>query len=130
MTEDVETRDERRARLAVEGRIAMADYRRQQDAELEKARRLRALRLAREETCSLSAPAARDRRRAGRVRATAMSGGEKNATVDRRCIDVRNPHELRYWCQRFAVSPDFLRAAIKQIGPAADDLARELGTMA
>jgi hypothetical protein len=40
MTEDVETRDERRARQAIEGRAAMADYRRQQDEEIEKARRL------------------------------------------------------------------------------------------
>jgi hypothetical protein len=70
MTEDVETRDERRARQAVEGRAAMADYRRKQDAEMEKARRLRALRLAREEMSSLSASTGRDQRATGeRLRA-------------------------------------------------------------
>jgi hypothetical protein len=130
MTEDVETRDERRARQAVEGRAAMADYRRKQDAEMEKARRLRALRLAREEMSSLSASTGRDQRATGeRLRAKPNSGGTRNTTVDCGRIDLRNPHEMRYWCQRFAVSADFLKAAVKQIGPVADDLARELRKM-
>lgn len=46
---------------------------------------------------------------------------------DRVRINVNEPHEVRYWGQRFGVSEDELRAAVATIGPMADAVRQHLG---
>lgn len=46
---------------------------------------------------------------------------------DRDRININEEYEVRYWAQRFNVSADKLRAAVKRAGSMADDVARELG---
>jgi hypothetical protein len=46
---------------------------------------------------------------------------------DRRRIDLNQDYELRYWCDKFGVSKDELKAAVQKVGTMADDVARELG---
>jgi hypothetical protein len=46
---------------------------------------------------------------------------------DRKRIDVSQDHECRYWSAKFGVSAAELRRAVQEVGPMADDVARELG---
>jgi hypothetical protein len=39
---------------------------------------------------------------------------------DRTRINVNEEHELRYWSEKFAVSPQELRKAVEQSGPTVD----------
>ena len=40
--------------------------------------------------------------------------------ADRQRINVDQDYELRHWSQKFGVSPDELRRAVRQVGPMAD----------
>lgn len=46
---------------------------------------------------------------------------------ERRRIDVSQEHECRYWSERFGVSPERLRQAVKEVGPLAEDVRDYLG---
>lgn len=44
----------------------------------------------------------------------------KSGGQDRRRINVNQDHELRDWSQKFGVSHDVLRAAVKAVGDSAE----------
>ena len=46
---------------------------------------------------------------------------------DRTRINVKEAYELRDWSTKFGVSADELKAAVKKVGPMADDVKKELG---
>lgn len=46
---------------------------------------------------------------------------------DRSRININEPHEVRYWTQRFDVSEDALRRAVAQVGVSAQAVAQHLG---
>ena len=46
---------------------------------------------------------------------------------DRQRIDVSQEHECRYWSERFGVSPERLRQAVKEAGPMVEDVRNHLG---
>lgn len=46
---------------------------------------------------------------------------------DRSRINVHEDYELRYWANKFSVTHDQLRAAVRVVGPMAHDVARHLG---
>jgi Protein of unknown function (DUF3606) len=56
-----------------------------------------------------------------------MSDDKTKTAEDRRRIDLSQDYELRYWCDKFGVSKDELKAAVQKVGTMADDVARELG---
>jgi hypothetical protein len=41
---------------------------------------------------------------------------------DRQRIDVHQEHELRYWSEKFGVTPDDLKEAIDAVGPMVEDV--------
>lgn len=45
---------------------------------------------------------------------------------DRTRIDVHQEHELRYWSQKFGVSPEALKAAVQAVGTRAEDVQRHV----
>jgi hypothetical protein len=46
---------------------------------------------------------------------------------DRSRVNVEQDYELKYWSEKFKVSPDELRKAVQQVGPSADAVAHHLG---
>ena len=42
---------------------------------------------------------------------------------DAQRVNVQQPHELRYWTEKFGVSADALREAVQQVGPMVEDVA-------
>jgi len=46
---------------------------------------------------------------------------------DRSRINVNEPHEVRYWTERFGVSEDALRRAVAEVGVSVDAIAQHLG---
>ncbi|BBK30333.1 uncharacterized protein DUF3606 [Stella humosa] len=46
--------------------------------------------------------------------------------ADRARVNVNEDHELHYWTERFGVSRQRLRAAVKKVGPMAADVQKEL----
>ena len=46
---------------------------------------------------------------------------------DRQRIDVSQVHECRYWSERFGVSPERLRQAVKEAGPMVNAVKEYLG---
>ena len=46
---------------------------------------------------------------------------------DRSRVNINEPHEVRYWTQRFGVSEDALRKAVAEVGVSADAIAQHLG---
>ncbi|RYF46290.1 MAG: DUF3606 domain-containing protein [Comamonadaceae bacterium] len=46
---------------------------------------------------------------------------------DRSRINVNEPHEVRYWTERFSVSETALRQAVAEVGVSADAVAQHLG---
>jgi len=46
---------------------------------------------------------------------------------DRERINVHEDYELRYWTQKFGVTKQQLKAAIREVGTNAEDVAIELG---
>ncbi|WP_322514202.1 DUF3606 domain-containing protein [Rhodopseudomonas palustris] len=47
--------------------------------------------------------------------------------ADRARVNVHEDYEVKYWTQKFGVSADQLRRAVKAVGPMARDVARYLG---
>ena len=56
-----------------------------------------------------------------------MPDDKSRTAADRKRINVHEDYELRYWSQKFGVSHDRLKTAVKKVGDMADDVARELG---
>ena len=52
-----------------------------------------------------------------------------NGSQDRRRININQDFELRYWSHALGVSSAAIRAAVKQVGPIASDVRRELGLL-
>ena len=46
---------------------------------------------------------------------------------DRQRIDVSQEHECRYWSERFGISPERLRQAVKEAGPMVEAVRQYLG---
>ncbi|HVW75784.1 MAG TPA: DUF3606 domain-containing protein [Rhizomicrobium sp.] len=46
---------------------------------------------------------------------------------DRSRINVHEDYELRYWTEKWNVTADQLREAVRAVGPMAADVARQLG---
>jgi hypothetical protein len=51
----------------------------------------------------------------------------KTGGQDRERINVNEDYELRDWAKRLGVSPEELKAAVRKVGPMADDVRKELG---
>jgi len=51
----------------------------------------------------------------------------KKGQQDRNRIDVSEEHELRYWTEKFHVSPEELNSAVQKVGPMVKDVQRHLG---
>ena len=51
----------------------------------------------------------------------------KTGRPDRDRINTNEDYEVRDWAKKFGVSEDILRAAVKKVGPAASDVAKQLG---
>ncbi len=45
---------------------------------------------------------------------------------DARRVDVSQDHELRYWSDRFGVSPAQLKRVVHRVGPIAEDVERTI----
>jgi Protein of unknown function (DUF3606) len=45
---------------------------------------------------------------------------------DRQRINVEQDYELRRWSQKFGVSEDEVRRAVREVGPLADDVEKHL----
>jgi hypothetical protein len=45
---------------------------------------------------------------------------------DRSRINIHQDHELRYWSQKFGVTPEKLKAAVQKVGVSAKDVEQEL----
>lgn len=46
---------------------------------------------------------------------------------DRARINLHEPHELKYWTQKFGVSPEQLKAAVEKAGVSSAAVAQFLG---
>lgn len=46
---------------------------------------------------------------------------------DRNFVNVNEPWEVNWWCKKWGVTPDQLRAAVKAVGTSAAAVARHLG---
>jgi uncharacterized protein DUF3606 len=42
-------------------------------------------------------------------------------------VNIHEDHEVRYWTQKWGVTPEALKAAVGKVGVSADAVARELG---
>ena len=51
----------------------------------------------------------------------------KKTSADRKRINTSEDYEVRYWTERFGVTADQLKDAVKKAGPMVDDVARQLG---
>jgi hypothetical protein len=51
----------------------------------------------------------------------------KTGKIDRDRINVNEDYELRYWSEKFGVTPERLKAAVKTSGPTVQDIAALLG---
>src|SRR5262249_3341922 len=60
-------------------------------------------------------------------RGAAMSSSEDN--TDRKCINIHEDYELRYWSNKFGVTPSELRLAVNKVGVISDDVARDFGIL-
>ena len=45
---------------------------------------------------------------------------------DRARVNVNEEHEIRYWTEKWGVTPQALKDAVKRVGVSADAVAREL----
>ena len=50
----------------------------------------------------------------------------KRGPEDRSRINVNEPHEVRYWTEKFSCSNAELRAAVAKVGVLAEDVGKEL----
>ena len=51
----------------------------------------------------------------------------KKGRPDRNRINVEEDYELRYWAEKFVVTRDELKEAVRKVGPMAKDVAKQLG---
>jgi hypothetical protein len=51
----------------------------------------------------------------------------KTGRADDTRINVNESYELQYWSEKFGVTRDELRDAVKAVGPMVSDVRRELG---
>ncbi|RZJ31366.1 MAG: DUF3606 domain-containing protein [Flavobacterium sp.] len=51
-----------------------------------------------------------------------MDNKQKTGKADDSRIDVNESYELQYWSEKFDVSRDELREAVKSVGPIAKDV--------
>jgi hypothetical protein len=51
----------------------------------------------------------------------------KKTSADRKRINTSEDYEVRYWTERFGVTADQLKEAVRKVGPMVDDVARQLG---
>jgi hypothetical protein len=58
-----------------------------------------------------------------------MFDDKSKSVSERERIKVHDDYELRFWSQKFGVSPNELRRAVSKVGVFADDVARELGIL-
>jgi hypothetical protein len=58
--------------------------------------------------------------------ATMSDDPNKRGPQDRERINIHEDHELRYWTQKWQVTPDELKAAVHKVGPMANVVHREL----
>jgi hypothetical protein len=59
-----------------------------------------------------------------------MADDMKKGPQDRSKININEDHEVRYWSDKFGVTPDQLRTAVKKVGNSADAIERELKRVA
>ncbi|CAM3450814.1 DUF3606 domain-containing protein [Bordetella sputigena] len=52
---------------------------------------------------------------------------QKRGPADASRVNVNEPWELSYWCGKFNVTPDQLRAAVRAVGVMVKDVQRHLG---
>jgi hypothetical protein len=78
----------------------------------------------------------RKRNRAGMEPLPVQIGGRERSMADdkskvgnsdRDRINVHESYEVRDWAEKFGVSHDELKAAVREVGPMAADVARKLG---
>jgi hypothetical protein len=50
----------------------------------------------------------------------------KTGNPDRKLINIEEPYEVAYWTEKFGVSAEQLKAAVKAAGPSAADVERNL----
>ena len=50
----------------------------------------------------------------------------KRGPQDRSRISTSEDHEVRYWSQKFGVSPEQLKAAVRKVGNSAEAVGKEL----
>ena len=58
-----------------------------------------------------------------------MSDDRSKTVANRKCINLNEDYELRFWSTKLGVSPNELRRAVSKVGVFADDVARELGIL-
>ena len=51
----------------------------------------------------------------------------KTGPADDKRVNVHEDYELRYWSDKFSVTHDQLKAAVREVGPMVDDVKRRLG---
>jgi len=51
----------------------------------------------------------------------------KKGKPDRDRINVGEDYEVRYWAEKFVVTRDELKEAVRRVGPMAKDVAKHLG---
>jgi len=54
----------------------------------------------------------------------------KRGPQDRNRINLSEDYEVRYWSQKFGVTPEQLRGAVKKVGNSPDDVEKELKRVA
>jgi hypothetical protein len=50
----------------------------------------------------------------------------KKGAADRTRVNVEEDHELRYWSERYYVTPERLKEAVKKVGVLVKDVENEL----
>jgi hypothetical protein len=56
-----------------------------------------------------------------------MDDLSKRGQGDRSRVNVNEPHEVRYWTEKFGCTEEELRAAVARVGVMAADVERTLG---
>lgn len=51
----------------------------------------------------------------------------KRGPQDRSRVNTSEDYELRYWSEKWGVSPEQVKAAVAKVGNSADAVARQLG---
>ena len=65
-------------------------------------------------------------REIGRIRCTMADDPTKRGPADRIRIDPEAEHEVKYWSEKFGVSPGFLKEVVARVGPMVDDVEKAL----